>query len=95
MKISCTDDYTTSEPDDTTDDPCFTDIDEYDSLEGECTANEFTLDCGEDKIYCVVHEECVQPLIDQIEMGGLTCEQIESTGEPVISTLFPHERVRY
>jgi len=88
VKLSCADENTTNEPSDTTFDPCLKDIDEYDSLEGECTPNEFTLDCGDDKIYCVVHEECVQPLIDQIALDGLTCQEIESSGEPVDTTNF-------
>eukprot|EP00493_Phyllostaurus_siculus_P004630 UN04651 len=87
VKVCATDDDTTAEPSaDTSEDPCLADIDEFDSLGGECTPNEFTLDCGEDKIYCVVHEECVKPLIDEIAKEGLTCEQIESTGEPVDTT---------
>ena len=95
MKVTCeSNDETTSEPSEdgestsapSEEDPCLMDIDEYDSLEGECTPNEFTLDCGEDKIYCVVHEECVQPLIDYIANDGLVCEQIESSGEPVLPT---------
>ena len=92
MKVACeSDDDPTdgpSEDEESTVEPseedrCLMAIDEYDSIDGECTPNEFTLDCGEGKVYCVVLEDCVEPLIDFMEKDGLTCEQIESSGEPV------------